>query len=125
MGSRTFDEALGKFVGTKYEYLITNIKTGRVFPRVFDDIGEASKFKRDRKNPSEYEIYVRQVIYTEWVSINVVDVKIVPTNETCFGIADEYDIISVKYNKLLHQSVKKDDLASVICENKYNVIFGS
>lgn len=51
------------------------------------------------------------------------NVLIVPTEETSFGIADEYDICDAKFN-ILHHSVKYDDLEATIHDNNYRVVSG-
>lgn len=54
--------------------------------------------------------------------MNEIEVYIVPTNETVFGIADEYIIKTVKENNVLKHGVKKKDLEKVIRENNYKVV---
>lgn len=51
-----------------------------------------------------------------------IEVYIVPTNETVFGIADEYNIKSIKGHNVLKQNVKKEDLNKTIEENSYKVV---
>ena len=50
-------------------------------------------------------------------------VSIVPTEETSFGIADEYNIVDMNH-KILHEDVKQRDLMQLIYDNKYLVISG-
>lgn len=54
--------------------------------------------------------------------MNEVEVYIVPTNETVFGIADEYIIKTVKEHNVLKHGVKKENLENIIKENNYKVV---
>ena len=54
--------------------------------------------------------------------IDKIEVYITPTNETVFGIADEYIIKTVKEHNVLKHGVKKKDLEKIIIENNYKVV---
>ena len=54
--------------------------------------------------------------------MNEIEVYIVPTNETIFGIADEYIIKNSKGHNVLKHGVKKEELDKVINKNNYKVM---
>lgn len=57
------------FVGTKTEYAVAAVTTGKIFPAVFTSEEKAKQFKEERGNPSNWKIVSRKVIYNEWEEI--------------------------------------------------------
>lgn len=55
----------------KIEYTIATVKNTKVFPEVFMSEEEAELFRKERSVPSHWKIVKREVVYGEWVEVNI------------------------------------------------------
>lgn len=65
-------------------------------------------------------------IDTKDVALNeqMIAVTIIPTEETSWGISDKYNIKDVKTGHVLRKDIVREELKSIIDENKYIVASG-
>ena len=54
----------------------------------------------------------------------MITVAIIPTEETSWGISDRYNIKDMKTGHVLHKDIVREELKSIIDENKYIVVSG-